>query len=119
MARLSKVKTIEIVGYGSIPIKESGFQASGEKREHKSSTGKATDGGFVGELMPATLKATVLSHSHVDAQELGALTDVQINVTMQSGAVHIMPMAFAEETPEDKEGEFEITFISNTSQRIN
>lgn len=117
MARLKKVHTVEIVGEGLLPIKEASFQPSGEKRDHKAGV-RAADGGFLAEEQPAKLKATVLSHNYVDPQALGKLDEVQINVTMQGGQQHIMIAAFAEETPEDKDGEFEITFISNTSEKI-
>lgn len=117
MARLKKVTAVEIVGNGSLPMKEASFQPSSEKRDHKAGT-RAADGGFLAEQQPAKLKVTVLSHNYVDAQALGKLDDVQINITLSGGQMHIMTGAFAEEAPEEKEGEFEITFISNTSERV-
>lgn len=117
MARLKKVQLVDIVGYGTLPHSEAGFKPSGDKREHKAAQ-NAANGGHIGTAEPATLKVTVLSHPHIDVQELGKMDDVQINITLTGGQQHIMSKAFCEETPEEKEGEFEITFIANISEKI-
>ena len=118
MARLNKVECIEIAGLGKIPIKEGTFRASGEKRETKMSTCNARDSGYLGTNEPAQVKFTVLSHNYVDGQGLGALTDVQVNITLAGGHVHIMNPAWCTEPPEEKDGEFELTFESGVSERI-
>lgn len=117
MARLKKVECVEIVGFGKLPIKEGGFTASGKKREHKASTCNAADGGYTDTNEPAKLKLTVLSHGYIDAQTLNKL-EGQVTVTLAGGHMHIMPKAWTEEPAEEKDGEFEITYVANVSQRI-
>lgn len=118
MARLKKVECVEIVGIGKVPIKEGTFKASGEKRETKMSTCNAKDSGFVGTNESAQLKMTVLSHGYLDAQTLHQQDNAQITVTLAGGHQHIMYPAWSTEPPEEKDGEFEITFESGTSTRI-
>lgn len=118
MARLNKVKYVEIETFGRVPLEEGTFKSSGFKREHKKSVGNAADGGFSETNEPASLKITVLSHSYLDSQALGAIVDKQVTVTMANGAKHIMVRAYAEETPEEKDGTFELSLIANVSQKI-
>ena len=118
MSRLKKVECVEIVGLGKVPIKEGSFRPSGEKRETKMSTCNAKDSGFVGTNEAAQLKITVLSHGYLDSQTLGKLDKAQITITLAGGHVHIMFPAWCTELPEEKDGEFELTFESGTSERI-
>ena len=118
MARLKKVECVEIVGLYKLPIKDGSFRASGEKRETKMATCNAGDSGFVGTNESAQLKVTVLSHNYIDTQVIGRLDNVQLNITLAGGIQHVMRPAWVTEPPEEKDGEFEVTFESGTSQRI-
>ena len=118
MARLKKVECVEIIGIGKVPIKEGTFKASGEKRETKMSTCNAKDSGFVGTNEAAQLKITVLSHGYIDAQTMGKLDNAQITITLAGGHQHVMYPAWCTEPPEEKDGEFECTFESGTSERL-
>jgi hypothetical protein len=118
MSRLKKVECVEIVGIGKVPIKDGTFRPSGEKRETKMSTCNAKDSGFVGTNESAQLKITILSHGYIDAQTLHKQDNAQITVTLAGGNQHIMYPAWSTELPEEKDGEFEITFEAGTSERI-
>ncbi len=120
MSRLKKVKCVEVVGLGKLPIKEGSgtFRPSGEKRETKMSSCNAKDSGFLATNESAQLKVTMLSHGYIDAQSVGKLESAQLTITLDGGHTHIMYPAWVTEPPEEKEGEFEVTFESGTSERI-
>jgi hypothetical protein len=118
MSRLKKVECVEIIGIGKVPIKEATFRPSGKKKESKMSTCNARDSGHVDTNEPAMLKMTVLSHAYVDAQALHTLDNAQIHVTMAGGHKHLMYPAWSTTAPEEKDGEFELTFESGVSDRI-
>lgn len=119
MARLQQVQAASIAGQGKLPISESGntFKPSGYKREHKAGM-NAADGGHTSTPVPAELEVTLQASRAVNVQEINALDDMMITVTLADGSKHMMANAFTEEPDAIDDGNTKLKFIANESTKI-
>lgn len=116
--KLTNIRTVSIPSIGKLPLAADPgtFTPSGKKREHKGGR-LAQDGGHTESETPAKLELN-LNLLNVDGTALNNVEDEDVTIRLADGSVHLMSMAFVEDTVPVGNGEGKVTIISNTSEKI-
>lgn len=119
MARNQEVNAVSIAGFGELPLAESGntFKPSGWNREQKNGR-KHVNGGHTQKPTHAELDITLQANKTFTVQQLNAMDDVIITVTMSDNTKHMMSGAYNEEAQEIGDGETKAKFNANQSTQI-
>ena len=117
MPHLLKVCSVQIAGFGAVPVAASGstYKPSGKKREHVAGC-KASDGGFPVVPTPAELDLTMTAKKALNLQGFGEMEDKTITIKTTNGVTHVMNKAWCEEQPSlGDDGKVKAKFVSNES----
>ena len=116
--QLDNIKTVSVPSIGKLPLAANPgtFTPSGYKREHKPGR-LAADGGYSETSTGARLELN-LNLFGIDITALGDIKDEDVTVRLASGAVHMLPQAFAGEAVPVGDGEGKLTLLANTSEKI-
>lgn len=114
---LFKVKKVISRAMGELPIQGDGstFKPQAYKRETKAGE-TPSNTGYVETPTAAELKIKL--NAVLDPQDYRNLTNDTLTIYLSNGAVHVMPSAWSVEPVELGQGEYEVTFNSGMSERI-
>lgn len=116
--QLDNIKTVSVPSIGKLPLAANPgtFTPSGVKRDHKPGR-LAADGGYTETSTGAKLELN-LNLFGIDIAALGDIKDEDVTVRLASGAVHMLPQAFATEAVPVGDGEGKLTIMANSSEKI-
>lgn len=116
--QLDNIKTVSVPSIGKLPLAANPgtFTPSGVKRDHKPGR-LAADGGYTETSTGAKLELN-LNLFGIDITKLGDIKDEDVTVRLASGAVHMLPQAFATEAVPVGDGEGKLTLMANSSEKI-
>ncbi|PPD31902.1 MAG: phage tail protein [Methylomonas sp.] len=119
MPQLNNIRTVSVPSLGKIPLgaDPGTFTPSGFNREHKPGR-LPEDGGYTESSQPAVLAININLQSGIDLDALNAITSEDVTIRLGDGHVYLMSQAFINKPVGFGNGDSQVEFMSNTSERI-